>query len=165
MLLVWGLADQIRESRTSTPGKLSQKTENEKWANDAPQVDNQQEILRGEKTMGFIKGCLKAAGTVVLAATGTASTVLKGMSDAAGIELGSEIFGAAKDASFNGIRSMWDGEAANEAIDAAQEKSFGAEDAARRKMADTAYQMAQTARRNGDMEKYETYMEKYEQYK
>lgn len=115
--------------------------------------------------MGFIKGCFKAAGTVVLAATGTASTVLKGVSDAAGIELGSEIFGAAKDASFNGLRSIWDGETANNVIDAAQETSDGAGDFARRKMAETAYKMAQTAKRNGDMEKYETYMEKYKQYK
>ena len=115
--------------------------------------------------MGIIKGCLKVVGSAALAVTGTASTVLKGMSDAAGIELGSEIFGAAKDASFNGIRSMWDGEKANDVINKAEEKSYGVEDAARRKMADTAYQMAQTAKRNGDMEKYETYMQKYHEYK
>lgn len=165
MFLVWRLADQICESRPAVPWKLPQKTENEKRADDATQMDDQQTILRGENNMGFIKGCFKAAGTVVLAATGTASTVLKGVSDAAGIELGSEIFGAAKDASFNGLRSIWDGETANNVIDAAQETSDGAGDFARRKMAETAYKMAQTAKRNGDMEKYETYMEKYKQYK
>lgn len=115
--------------------------------------------------MGIIKGCLKVVGTAALTVTGTASTVLKGMSDAAGIELGSEIFGAAKDASFNGIRSMWDSESAQGTIDKAQNASYGVEDAARRKMANTAYQMAQTAKRNGDMEKYETYMQKYYEYK
>ena len=113
--------------------------------------------------MGIIKGCLKLAGSAALVVTGTASTVLKGVSDAAGIELGSQLFGATKDASFNGIRAMWDGDAVNDAIDKAE--SYDAEGAARRKMADTAYRMAQTAKRNGDMEKYETYMEKYYEYK
>ena len=57
--------------------------------------------------MGLIKGILKVGASAVLAATGTASTILKGMSDTVGLELGSEIFGAAKDASFNGIKNMW----------------------------------------------------------
>lgn len=115
--------------------------------------------------MGILKGCAKMIGSVVLGATGVASTVLKGMSDTVGFELGSELFGAVKDGSFNGIRNMWDSEAAQTRIDNAEDKSFAVEDAVRRKMADTAYQMAQTAKRNGDMEKYETYMAKYEEYK
>lgn len=115
--------------------------------------------------MGIIKGCAKVVGSVVLGATGVASTVLKGMFDTAGIELGSEIFGAAKDASFNGIRNMWDSDSAQERIDHAEDISYEVEDSVRRKMADTAYQMAQTAKRNGDMDKYETYMAKYEEYK
>ena len=115
--------------------------------------------------MGVIKGCLKAIGTVALAATGTASTVLKGVSDAAGIELGSEIFGAAKDASFNGIRSMWSSETAYQIVNKTENAALGTEDAARRMMADTAYKMAQTAKQNGDTEKYESYMQKYEEYK
>lgn len=61
--------------------------------------------------MGIIKGIGKVLGTTVLGATGVASTVLKGMFDTVGVELGSEIFGAAKDASFNGIRNMWGTEA------------------------------------------------------
>ena len=115
--------------------------------------------------MGILKGVGKVLGTTVLGATGIASSVLKGMFDTVGVELGSEIFGAAKDASFNGIRNMWDSEAAQDRIDQAEIASYGIEDTARRKMADTAYQMAQTAKRNGDMEKYETYMAKYEEYK
>ena len=111
--------------------------------------------------MGIIKGCLKAVGTVALAATGTASTILKGMSDAMGVELGSELFGAAKDASFDGIRSMWDSEEAQDRINRAQESSYSAEDSVRRQMAQTAYRMAQMAKQKGDMEKYEIYMEKY----
>ncbi len=113
--------------------------------------------------MGIIKGCLKVLGTAALVVTGTASTVLKGVADTVGSEVISDLCGSAKDASFNGIRSMWDGEAANKALDEAQ--SYDAGDAVRRTMADTAYKMAQTAKRNGDMEKYETYMEKHEQYK
>ena len=115
--------------------------------------------------MGIIKGCAKLVGTVLLGATGTASTILKGVSDTVGFELGSELFGAAKDASFNGVRSIWDGEDAAERIDRAEEKSYDVEESTRRSMANTAYRMAQTAKRNGDMEKYETYMEKYEQLK
>lgn len=57
--------------------------------------------------MGIIKGIGKVLGTTVLGATGVASTVLKGMFDTAGVEIGSEIFGAAKEASFNGIRNIW----------------------------------------------------------
>ena len=58
--------------------------------------------------MGILKGCAKIVGSLVLGTTGVASTVLKEMCDTIGVELGSEIFGAAKDASFNGIRNMWD---------------------------------------------------------
>ena len=58
--------------------------------------------------MGFLKGCAKLVGSAVLGVTGVASTVLESMFDTVGVELGSEIFGAAKDASFNGIRNMWD---------------------------------------------------------
>lgn len=115
--------------------------------------------------MGIIKGIGKVLGTTVLGATGVASTVLKGMFDTVGVELGSEVFGAAKDASFNGIRKMWDSGTAQERIDKAQDKSYEVEDSVRRSMANTAYQMAQTAKRNGDMEKYETYMAKYEELK
>ncbi len=115
--------------------------------------------------MGIIKGCAKLVGSAVLSATGIASTVLKGVSDTVGLEIGSELFGAAKEASFNGIRSMWGGETAQETIDKAEAKSYDVEDATRRKLADTAYQMAQNAKRNGDMEKYETYMAKYEEYR
>lgn len=115
--------------------------------------------------MGLIKGILKVGASAILVATGTASTVLKGMSDAAGIEIGSEIFGAAKDASFNGIRGMWDNDGLQTAVDKAEEISDGTGDAMRRQMATTARRAAQIARQNGDMEKYEYYMEQYENYK
>ncbi len=60
--------------------------------------------------MGIIKGCAKVIGSTLLGATGVASTILKGMCDTVGVEIGSELFGAAKDASFNGIRNMWETE-------------------------------------------------------
>ncbi len=115
--------------------------------------------------MGIIKGIGKVLGTTVLGATGVASTVLKGVFDTAGVEIGSEIFGAAKDASFNGLRNIWDDETAQDRIDRAEARSYETEDTVRRQMANTAYRMAQTAKRNGDMDKYETYMAKYEEYK
>ena len=73
--------------------------------------------------MGIIKGIGKVLGTTVLGATGVASTVLKGMFDTVGVELGSEIFGAAKDASFNGIRNMWDVEPAQEEVYVTEEEA------------------------------------------
>ncbi|MBR5814440.1 MAG: hypothetical protein IKY37_08310 [Bacteroidaceae bacterium] len=115
--------------------------------------------------MSILKGCAKLVGSVVLGATGVASSVLKGVSDTVGSELGSELFGAAKDASFNGIRSIWDSDEAQETIDKAEEASYGVEDVTRRKMAETAYRAAQIAKKNGDEEKYEQYMDKYYEYK
>ena len=112
--------------------------------------------------MGLIKGVFKVIGSTVLTVTGTASGILKGVSDANGFELGSDIFGAAKDASFGGIKSMWTGESSDkfsDKMDTAAEK-FG-----QNKMADTAKRAAEIAKKNGDMEKYDHYMEKYNEYK
>lgn len=58
--------------------------------------------------MGFLKGCLKAVGTVALGATTIASKVLEEASDVAGFELGQELFASAKEASKNGILNMWE---------------------------------------------------------
>ncbi len=41
--------------------------------------------------MGIIKAIGKTIGTATLVVTGTASTVLKGVSDAVGFEVGSEL--------------------------------------------------------------------------
>ena len=115
--------------------------------------------------MGILKGVGKVLGTTVLGATGIASSVLKGMFDTVGVELGSEIFGAAKDASFNGIRSMWGGEISDGANEKLDNYEANSEEAARRKMAQTAKRAADLAKKNGDMEKYEKYMEQYERYR
>lgn len=115
--------------------------------------------------MGIIKGCAKLVGSIVLGTTGIASSVLKGVSDTVGLELGSELFGAVKDASFNGIRNMWDSDDAQEIINQAEEHSYNVEEASRRKMADTAYRAAQIAKKKGDEEIYQKYMDKYYEYK
>ena len=97
--------------------------------------------------MGLLKTGLKLVGTAALAVTGTASTVLKGVSEAAGVEIGSELFGATKDASFNGIRNIWNSDACDEVMDRGEDISVNVEDATRRKMADTAYRAAQIAKK------------------
>lgn len=115
--------------------------------------------------MGIFKIAAKVAGSAALVATGTASGVLKTLSDAAGIEFASELLDSAKNASFEGIKSMWSdnyNEKRDEYIDRMSESS---ETVTRRKMADTAYSAAQLAKQNGNMEKYEAYMEKYYEYK
>ncbi len=117
--------------------------------------------------MGFLKGCLKVVGTVGLGAAGAASKVLEEISSAAGIELGEELFGTVKEASKNGIRSMWDdgsetSDKVFEAIDKGDDSTRGT---GRKMMANTAKKAAEVARRNGDMEKYEHYMQQYEMYK
>lgn len=115
--------------------------------------------------MGLLKTGLKLVGTAALVVTGSASTVLKGVADAAGVEIGSELFDATKNASFDGIRNIWNSDECDEAVDRGEAISMNVEDAARRKMADTAYRAAQIAKKNGDQEKYEKYMEKYYEYK
>lgn len=118
-------------------------------------------------TWSILKTVAKVAGTATLAVTGTASTILKGVSDAAGVEITSEIFSATKDASFNGIKSMWDdgSDSREETFDKMDEMADSVETSAKRKLADTAYKAAMVAKRNGDEEKYEHYMDKYYEYK
>lgn len=120
--------------------------------------------------MGFIKGAFKVVGTATLAVTGSVSAILKGVADTVGFELGSELLEAAKDASFNGIRSVWDG--GGEAMDMLENASYKMEGAAdsikrssARSMADTARKAALIAKQKGDEDKYEELMEKYQQYK
>lgn len=104
-------------------------------------------------------GILKALGKAALMTTGTASAILKGFSDAAGLEVGSEIFGAAKDASLNGARSLGGNTDKLEGLDSRLEGST------RKKMAQNAKDAANLARKNGNYEEYEHYMALYEQYK
>lgn len=130
--------------------------------------------------MGFLKGCLKAVGTVALGATGLASKVLEEVSDAAGIEVGTQLFSTTKEASLNGIRAMWDDgtEERAETLDKIEDKVYQADEktqgTARKAMANSALRIANEAKRmanketNPDkkaalMEKYEQYMEKYEE--
>ena len=115
--------------------------------------------------MGLFKTAAKVVGTVALGATGTASAVLKGVADATGVELASEILEAAKGASFDGIRAMWGSDDAQNRISSAEAKAYDVEDASRRHAANTAYRAAQIAKNSGNREKYEKYMDVYEQNK
>ena len=122
--------------------------------------------------MGILKGCAKLVGSAVLGAAGVASTVLKGMADTVGFDLGSEVFGAIKDGSFEGIRSMWDSEGVSHAVDVAHGTSQVVEDGMRQKGGEAALQLAKKyeaqAARESDPEKRaeleakaERFMEKY----
>ena len=114
--------------------------------------------------MGILKTIGKTLGTAALITTGTASAILKGVSDTVGFEIGSEVLGAAKDASFNGVRSIWSDKNL-ECIDKMDDLDSKVGDATRKQMARTAKQAAEIARKNGDEEKYEHYMNQYELYK
>ena len=121
--------------------------------------------------MGILKGGLKIIGSAVLVVTGTASAILKGGSDAIGLEIGSQLFGVTKNASFNGIRSMWSEKDLEKDISKADKLESGTEHTVRsaaaqtaKRMADTAKKAAEIARKNNDEEKYSECMEKYETY-
>ena len=115
--------------------------------------------------MGLLKFIGKTIGTATLVVTGTASTVLKGVSDAVGFEIGSELLGSAKDASFNGIRTMWSDKDIENGISKSDKLEDNIRSGTQSQMARTAKQAADIAKKNGDMEKYEYYMEQYERYK
>lgn len=104
-------------------------------------------------------GILKFIGKAALATTGTASAILKGISDTAGFELGSEVFGAAKDASLKGARALGSNTERLEGLDSRMEAKT------RHQMASNAKKYADLARKSGDREQYEYYMEQYEKYK
>lgn len=93
--------------------------------------------------MGILEGIGKVIGTTVLGAAGAASSVLKGMCDTVGVEIGSEVFGVAKDASFNGIRNMWDSDGVDAILDKVESVSDAVEDGMRTQGAKAAKQLAE----------------------
>ncbi len=114
--------------------------------------------------MGFIKGCLKLVGSAALVVTGTASTVLKGMADTVGIEVGSEIFGATKDASFNGIKSMWGIESsADEEYLTEEEAENAAISEEKRKLKAQALRCKDLAKKATDENMRRKFMDRYEE--
>ena len=115
--------------------------------------------------MGVLKFVAKTIGTATLVVTGTASTVLKGVSDAVGFEIGSELLGAAKDASFNGVRSIWSDKDIENSVSMADSLEDTVRNGTQSQMARTAKQATDLAKKNGDKKKYEHYMEQYERYK
>jgi 3-oxoacyl-ACP reductase-like protein len=121
--------------------------------------------------MGLLKFVGKTLGTATLVVTGVTTTVLKGVSDTVGFEIGSNLLGMAKDASFNGIRSMWsekDLEGGLSKVDNMDQKiqqgSYSQMARTAKQAAETAKKQADIALRNGDSEKYQICMEKYEHY-
>ena len=114
--------------------------------------------------MGVLKFIGKTLGTATLITTGTASAILKGVSDTVGFEIGSEVLDAAKNASFNGVRSIWSDKDL-ECLDKMEDLDYKVTNATRSQMARTAKQAAEIAKKNGDMDKYEHYMTQYEMYK
>ena len=114
--------------------------------------------------MGLLKIIGKTLGTATLVTTGVVSSVLKGVSDTVGFDIGSEILGTAKNASFNGVRSIWSDKDL-EYIDKMENLDYKVGNATRSQMARTAKQAAEIAKKNGDMDKYHRYMEQYEMYK
>ena len=113
--------------------------------------------------MGLIQGCLKVVGTVALTTTGVASKVLSETSNVMGFDLGCELFEATKEASFNGIRNMWDSGSVSNTFDSV-EKSVDTFDG-RKKMAETAKRAADMAKKKGNIELYEKYFYMYYEYK
>lgn len=114
--------------------------------------------------MGILKAIGKTVGSAALITTGAASAILKGVSDTVGFEIGSQVLGAAKDASFNGVRSIWSDKDLEfmDKMDSMDEKVGNA---TRSQMARTAKQAADLARKNGNEERYEHYMSMYERFK
>ncbi len=114
--------------------------------------------------MSVLKFIGKTLGTATLLTTGTASAVLKGLTDTVGFDIGSDILEAAKEASFDGVRSMWEDKELH-FVDKLNELDGDVGDATRSQMARTAREAAEVARKNGDMDKYEMYMDQYETYR
>lgn len=115
--------------------------------------------------MGLFKTVGKTIGTTILTATGVTSTVLKTCSDHVGFELGSEIFGSAKDASFNGIKKMWSSKKADNFAEKTESLSRlealrNARDGYLNK-ANAAKQIAEMAEQNGNERKQREYEAEY----
>lgn len=123
--------------------------------------------------MGGIKKAAKIVGktigTTVLAVTGTASAILKTTSDSTGFELGSSLFGASQNASFNGIRKMWSKKAVNDFTKSAEKhiktNTLYTVRSTYESKADAAKKIANTAKEKGRMDKYDEYMDVYKESK
>lgn len=121
--------------------------------------------------MGILKFTAKAVGTAALLATGTASAVLKTAADIVGMDTGADLFEAAKNSSFEGIRSIW-GDSMSETGDkilnhyerGSDIVSQSFTEGAHQELARTAKRTAEVAKEHGDMEKYEQLTELSERF-
>ncbi len=108
----------------------------------------------------------KTVGTTALVVTGVSSTVLKSVSDTAGFELGSTVFGSAKKASFKGIKKMWSKKKVDEAVNKGE--STIETETVRKIMegylnkAKAARKAAELYKQKGDESKYQSLMEEHE---
>ena len=115
--------------------------------------------------MGLFKTVGKTIGTTILTATGVTSTILKTCADQVGFELGSEILGSAKKASFNGIKKMWSNKQADKFTEKTESLSRletlrNARDGYLNK-ANAAKQISEMAEQNGNEIKQREYESEY----
>ena len=127
----------------------------------APNIAN----CREEFEVGILKTAAKVVGTATLSATWLASGILRKVSDAAGVDIGSELFGMGQDASANGIKSMWQGNSAD--VTEADETAADVDALEKRKRqlrsaASQCFEMARAAERAGNQEKHDQLMARYE---
>lgn len=101
---------------------------------------------------------VKVAGTVALSATGTASAILRKSADVAGFDLGSDLFGATQDASFESIKKIW-----GSSSEPLSEGDYLHKQATEKiSAASHCREMAEAARKAGNTEKEEQYLRRYE---
>lgn len=84
--------------------------------------------------MGILKGCAKIVGSVVLGATGVASSVLRACASGAGMDEIADAIGNIQDKSFDKIQDMWtpDEEKTEEYYEKQCEKSISRQESATR---------------------------------
>ena len=105
----------------------------------------------------ILKFTAKAAGTVVLTATGVVSSVIERAAEAQGNSSASEIFGDMKSASFNKISELWSDEPVEEKASNTLEGKIRAKQSA----ASHVNRLAEAAKKAGRLEEAENYKERY----
>lgn len=101
---------------------------------------------------------VKLAGTAALIATGTASAILRKGSDVAGLDFGSDLFGATQDASFDGIKKIW-----GSSSEPLSEGDYLHKQAMEKYSAAAhCRDMAEAARKAGNAAKEEQYLRRYD---
>lgn len=105
----------------------------------------------------ILKFTAKAAGTVVLTATGVVSGVIERAAEASGNSAASEIFGDARNASFNKISNIW----SDEPVEVKESDTLESKVRSKQSAASHLNKMAEAARKAGRIEEAENYKERY----